>query len=98
MVNPWELVSGVFTLIFFLGAFYFAIVAGLKEYGKRGWLFIGAVGLFGPGFLFDLIAEGYESEAAQLLSHGTILLAGILFILSVYLSKKELEREAGATQ
>ncbi len=93
-----ELISGAFTLIFFLGAFYFAIDAGLKEYGKRGLLFIGGVALLGPGFLFDLIAQGYESEAAKLLSHGLILLAGILFLLSVYLSKKEIEREAEATQ
>jgi predicted transporter len=98
MIQHWELVSGIFTFIFLLGAFYFVIVAGLKDYGKRGWLFIAAISFLGPGFLLDLVSEVYENETAELLSHGAILMAGILFLLSIYLSKKELETEVKARQ
>ena len=98
MLNQWEIVEGVFTLVFLLSSFYLATVAGLKEYGKRGALFVLSVAIFGPGFLFDLVAEVYENEAAELLSHGAVILAGLLFLISFYLSKKELEREGGAAQ
>ncbi len=96
MVYPWELVSGIFTLIFLLAAFYFAILAGFREYGKRGWLFLLAITILGPGFLFNLIYQTYGSGSASVISQGFIILSGILFLLSTYLSKKELERPAGA--
>jgi hypothetical protein len=92
MINSWEIVSGVFTLVFFLAAFYFLIIAGVRESGKRGWLLFLAVALLGPGFLFDLISEVFENESVELLSHGLVLLSGILFLLSIYLSKLELEK------
>jgi drug/metabolite transporter (DMT)-like permease len=92
MINSWKIASGVFTLVFFLAAFYFLIIAGVRERGKRGWLIILAVALLGPGFLFGLISEVYENESAALLSHGMIVLSGILFLLSIYLSKLELEK------
>jgi hypothetical protein len=92
MINPWEIVSGIFTLIFLLAAFYFVILAGIKEYGKRGMLIFVSIAIIGPGFLFDLIAEVYENESAELLSHGVIVVAGVMFLLSFYLSKKELEK------
>ncbi len=93
MTHPWELVSGIFTLIFLLAAFYFAILAGLRESGKRGWLFLLATAILGPGFLFDLIYQTYGSRSVAVISQGFIILSGILFLLSVYLSKKELERQ-----
>ncbi len=98
MINPWEIVSGIFTLVFLIGAFYFMVIAGVREIGKRGWLMFLAVALIGPGFLFDLVSEVYENEAAELLSHGLIILSGILFLLSIYLSKLELEKTGGASQ
>jgi hypothetical protein len=98
MNNSWEIVSGIFTLVFFLAAFYFLIIAGVRESGKRGWLIILAAALLGPGFLFDLFSEVYENESAELLSHGLVLLSGILFLLSIYLSKLELEKSGGVAE
>lgn len=98
MLNQWEIVEGVFTLVFLLSAFYLAAVAGLREYGKRGALFAMSVAIFGPGFLLDLVAEVYENETAELLSHGAVILTGLLFLISFYLSKKELETAERAVQ
>lgn len=98
MINPWEIVSGVFTIIFLLAAFYFLAVAGIKEYGKRGVLIIASVAFLGPAFIFDLISEVYENELVELLSHGAVIMSGFLFLLSFYLSKKELEEEGGTPE
>lgn len=98
LIDPWEVVSGVFTLIFLLAAFYFAAVAGVREYGKRGRLVLFAIVLIGPGFLLDLVSEVYEYEPAEVASHGLVIAAGVFFGLSFYLSKKELEKEGGAPE
>lgn len=87
-VNPWEFVSGIFTLAFLLGAFYFVLIAGARDLGKRGWLLIFGTMLIGPGFLFDLIYQTYGNDSAAVLSHGLIILSGILFLISLYLSSK----------
>jgi hypothetical protein len=94
----WEFATGIFTLIFLLAAFYFVIIAGLRETGKRGWLLIVATAFLGPGFVFNLVSNFYHNDTASLLSHGFILLASILFLFSFYLSKLELEREGGTTE
>lgn len=95
MINPWEIVNGIFALIFFLAAFYFVAAAGIRDLGKRGNLLIASIALLGPGFLFDLISEVYENETAELISHGLVILAGIGFMLSFYLSYKTLKKAGG---
>jgi len=95
MFNPWEITSGIFTLAFLLSSFYFYTVAGVRENGKRGWLLLTSITLLGPGFLFDLVGDAFENKQAELLSHGLVIAAGLLFLLSFYLSKKELEKETG---
>ena len=87
-VHPWEFVSGIFTLAFLLGAFYFAVLAGARDMGKRGWMLLFGTMLLGPGFLFDLIYQTYGTDSAVVLSHGLILLSGIFFLISIYLSSK----------
>ncbi len=96
MVHPWVAPSGILTLIFFLISFYYIAVASVREYGKRGTLYVAANAFLGPGFLVELISEVYENETAELLGHGLIVLAGLLYLLSFYLSKKELEKTGGA--
>ena len=87
-VNPWEFVSGIFTLAFLLGAFYFVLLAGTRDRGKRGWLLLFGTMLLGPGYLFDLIYQTFGNDSAAVLSHGFIILSGILFLISLYLSSK----------
>jgi hypothetical protein len=98
MSHSWDIVSGIFTVIFLLAAFYFLILASVREYGKRGWLITAAIAFLLPAFLTDLIHDLYEIEKAALISHGAVSIAGILFLLSFYLSKKELEKERGQAQ
>jgi hypothetical protein len=96
MINTWEIILGIFTVIFFLGSFYFLAKAGIREYGKRGALIFSAVALLGTGFIFDLIGEVYENETAELISHGAVIMAGLMLLLSFYLSNKEFKREGAS--
>ncbi len=88
MIHPAGFINGAFTLLFLLGAYYFFIISGIRDQGKRGVLLIGANLLIGPAFLFELIAEAYENETIELLSHGLTVGAGILFLLSFYMSTR----------
>ncbi len=98
MLNSWEIILGMFTVIFLLAAFYLLAIAGIREYGKRGALIIASVALLGPGLIFDLIGEVYKNETAEILSHGAVIMAGILLFLSFYLSNKEFKREGASSQ
>jgi hypothetical protein len=98
MINSWEIILGVFTVLFFLAAFYLLAIAGIREYGKRGALIFASVALLGPGFIFDLIGEVYENKTAEIISHGAVIMAGILLLLSFYLSNKEFKREGASSQ
>jgi len=93
MIGPWELVIGSFTLIFYLATFYFLSLAGTRYEGKRGVLYMTSALFLGSGYFFDMIGEAYNNRNIELLSHGAVIFSGILFLLSFYLSKKELEKE-----
>lgn len=89
-----DLIIGVIILAFSLLSLAMLLWTGIKFYEKRGILFIlaGASILF--SFLFEFVSNLYEAPELlnlSLLSHGFVILAGILLSASFYLSKRAIE-------
>jgi len=89
-----DFIIGVIILAFAITSLGMLLWTGIKSFEKRGALFIlaGAFMLF--GFFFEFISGIYPADSINfsLMSHGFVLLAGIMLSASFYLSKRAIER------